>query len=210
MKKSNAQRILMLIKMRGEIDAASIAEELGITKEGARQQLVKLAEEGLINAACKSAGVGRPYTLYSLSSAGLAKFPDSHADVTVQLLHSVKSLLGDNALDLLISDREKNTYKRYEQRLKGAKNLEDKLKRLTKIRTEEGYMAEWKKENEIYYFIENHCPICAAATSCQQFCGAELNNFRNLLGKDLIVERTQHILADDNRCVYQIEKASKI
>jgi predicted ArsR family transcriptional regulator len=81
---------------------------LGITKEGARQQLIKLSEEGLVNYECKSSGVGRPFTYYSLSQAGMAKFPDSHADITVQLLKSVKTLLGENALDLLITDREKN------------------------------------------------------------------------------------------------------
>ncbi|MFD1166337.1 helix-turn-helix transcriptional regulator [Sphingobacterium daejeonense] len=208
MKKSNSQKILMLIKMRGEIDAATISEELGITKEGARQQLIKLSEEGLVNYECKSSGVGRPFTYYSLSQAGMAKFPDSHADITVQLLKSVKSLLGENALDLLITDREKTTYARYEAKLKGSKNLEDKLNKLSKVRSDEGYMAEWKKVDDIYYFIENHCPICAAATECQQFCKAELKNFRSLLGPELKIDRIKHILADENRCVYKIENPS--
>ena len=197
----------MLIKMRGEIDAATIAEELGITKEGARQQLVKLSQEGLVNHECKSSGVGRPFTYYTLSQTGSAKFPDNHADITVQLLKSVKSLLGENALDLLISDRESATFARYETKLRHANGLEDKLQKLTKVRTDEGYMAEWKKEDDVYYFIENHCPICAAATECQQFCRAELKNFKSLLGPGLSVERVKHIMADDNRCVYKIESA---
>ncbi|WP_313366979.1 helix-turn-helix transcriptional regulator [Sphingobacterium mizutaii] len=206
MKKSNSDKIIMLMKMRGEIDAACIAEELGISKEGARQQLLKLSEEGLVHGVCKKSGVGRPFTFYSLSQTGLAKFPDNHADITVQLLQSIKSLLGDNALDLLITDREKSSYLRYEEKLKGSKSISDKLKKLAQIRSEEGYMAEWKKEGQTYYLIENHCPICAAATECQQFCRAELKNFRALLDEDLEVNRVKHILADDNRCVYKIEK----
>src|SRR5690606_8384640 len=118
MKKSNSDKIIMLMKMRGEIDAACIAEELGISKEGARQQLLKLSEEGLVHGVCKKSGVGRPFTFYSLSQTGLAKFPDNHADITVQLLQSIKSLLGENALDLLITDREKSSYLRYEEKLK--------------------------------------------------------------------------------------------
>lgn len=191
--------------MRGEVDATIVADELNITKEGARQQLVKLSNEGLVCSACKSSGVGRPFTYYSLSDSGKAKFPDSHAEVTVQLLKSVKSLLGENALNLLITDREHNTYTRYEEALRGSENIEDKLKKLTEIRTYEGYMAEWKKEGDTYYFIENHCPICAAASECQQFCKAELRNFRTLLGTELNIIRTQHILADENRCVYKIQ-----
>ena len=206
MKKNNADKILNLIKMRGEIDASCIAEELGITKEGARQQLLKLSEEGLIKSVCKKSGVGRPFTYYSLSPSGLAKFPDNHSEITVQLLKSIKSLLGENALELLISDREKNAYLKYEEHLKGSKTLTEKLNKLVQVRSDEGYMAEMKKDGQTYYFIENHCPICAAATECQQFCRAELKNFRALLGNELEVTRIKHILANENRCVYKIEK----
>jgi predicted ArsR family transcriptional regulator len=50
-------------------------------------------------------------------------------------------------------------------------------------------MAEWKKEGKEYFLIENHCPICAAATECQGFCRAELSNFQSLLGNEYTVER---------------------
>ncbi len=208
-KKSSSEQILMLLKMRCELDAASVASALSMTKEGARQHLLKLEEEGLVKKHCKSVGVGRPFSFYSLTSEGLAKFPDTHADVTVQLLDSVRNILGENALELLISDREKQTYARYEKALGTAATVEEKLERLSQIRTEEGYIAEWSRENDNYWFIENHCPICAAATACQRFCRAELQNFQRLFGDQYLVERTQHILADEHRCVYRIAKQSK-
>lgn len=191
--------------MRGETSTATLATELGITKEGSRLHLLKLVEEGLVNANSKSEGVGRPVIYYSLSKTGLAKFPDTHANITVELLRSIKALLGDNAMDLLISEREKQVYKRYEKEIKTAtQTLEERLDKLSQIRSEEGYMAEWKKENDDYFFIENHCPICAAATECQGFCRAELANFRQLLGAEFEIERLQHIVSGGNRCVYRI------
>ena len=75
----------------------------------------------------------------------MARFPDSHADITVQLLKSVKSLLGENALNLLIGDREAIVYQKYNKALTGAETLDQKLKILSQKRSEEGYMAEWKK-----------------------------------------------------------------
>lgn len=204
MKKPAADRILMFLKMRGEATSLSISRELAITKEGARKHLLNLAEEGLIKPVAKSEGVGRPSTYYTLTEKGLAQFPDSHADITVQILRSVKNLLGENALDLLINDREKNTYERYKKALAKAKSLEQRLDVLVKVRTEEGYMAEWKKEGEDYFLVENHCPICAAATECQGFCRAELSNFQNLIGKNHQVERVNHILSGGQRCVYKI------
>ena len=204
MKKSAADRILMFLKMRGEATSLLISQELSITKEGARKHLLNLAEEGLIRPEVKSEGVGRPSTYYILTEKGLARFPDTHAEVTVQLLKSVKNLLGENALDLLISDREKNTHDRYEKALARTKNLEQRLELLAAARSKEGYMAEWKKEGNAYFLIENHCPICAAATECQGFCRAELSNFQSLIGKEYTVERIDHIISGGQRCVYKI------
>ncbi|SFN79797.1 MULTISPECIES: helix-turn-helix transcriptional regulator [Chryseobacterium] len=204
MKKPAADRILMFLKMRGETTSLLISKELSITKEGARKHLLNLAEEGLIRSVTKSEGVGRPSTYYTLTEKGLSQFPDSHADVTVQILRSVKNLLGENALNLLINDREKNTYERYEKALVKAESLEQRLDVLVKVRSEEGYMAEWTKEGNDYFLIENHCPICAAATECQGFCRAELSNFQNLIGKNYQVERINHILSGGQRCVYKI------
>lgn len=204
MKKPAADRILMFLKMRGEATSLLISKELSVTKEGARKHLLNLAEEGLIRSVTKSEGVGRPSTYYTLTEKGLSQFPDSHADVTVQILRSVKNLLGENALNLLINDREKNTYERYEKALVKAESLEQRLDVLVKARSEEGYMAEWTKEGNDYFLIENHCPICAAATECQGFCRAELSNFQNLIGEKYKVERINHILSGGQRCVYKI------
>lgn len=206
MKKPAADRILMFLKMRGEATALLISEELSITKEGARKHLLNLAEGGLIEPIIKSEGVGRPSIYYILTEKGLAQFPDTHAEVTVQLLKSVKNLLGENALDLLISDREKNTHERYEKAISKTKSLEQRLDVLAEARSKEGYMAEWKKEGKEYFLIENHCPICAAATECQGFCRAELSNFQSLIGKDYTVERIDHIISGGQRCVYKISQ----
>ncbi|AJW61879.1 hypothetical protein VO54_00390 [Elizabethkingia miricola] len=206
MKKNPTDKILMLLKMRGEATALVIAEELDITKEGARKHLLNLSADGLVEATVQSGGVGRPSVSYSLTEKGIAKFPDSHADITVQLLKSVKNLLGENALNLLIGDREAIVYQKYDKALNGAETLDQKLKILSQKRSEEGYMAEWKKDEDTYYLIENHCPICAAATECQGFCRSELNNFRQLLGPEYNIERTEYILDSSKRCTYKIEK----
>lgn len=208
MKKNSSERILMLLKMRGEATALLISEELDITKEGARKHLLNLSETGLVKTTVKSEGVGRPSTYYSLTDKGLSRFPDTHADITVQILRSVKKLLGDNALDLLIRDREKMVYERYEKQMEGSETIEQKLEVLSKKRSEEGYIAEWKKEDDAWYLIENHCPICAAATECQGFCRSELHNFKQLIGSEYELERVEYIIENGNRCVYKIKKSN--
>eukprot|EP01034_Spumella_vulgaris_P034247 gene34247-42231_t len=73
------------------------------------------------------------------------------------------------------------------------------------LRDAEGYMAETEVQPDgSLLLIENHCPICAAATSCQGFCRSELQVFQRVLGEGCQVERAEHLLSGARRCVYVI------
>ena len=65
-------------------------------------------------------------------------------------------------------------------------------------------MAECRPDGGGYLLIENHCPICAAATACQGFCRAEREVFEQALGNEVSVERTEHIVGGDRRCAYRV------
>lgn len=205
MKRDIPYRILLFLKMNGEASSQQIADAHQITKEGARKHLLKMEEEGLLQNRLSKEGVGRPVSYFSLTEKGFGRFPDSHAMVTVQLLKSIKNILGENALDLLINDREAQVYSSYAEELGSFSGLEEKLTLLAERRTQEGYMAEWKNIDGSYYLIENHCPICAAARECQLFCRSELKNFRQLIGEEYTVQRVEYVLEEGNRCVYKID-----
>jgi len=206
-RQSVAERILTLLKTRGQLQASDAGHLLGTTGEAARQQFVKLAKEGLVEAKSVSQGVGRPAQFWQLTPQGHAHFPDAHADLTVQLLQLIRTSLGDSALEQLIISRESLTLENYRQAMTGADSLEERLQQLTEIRTREGYMAEWKRQDDgSYLLIENHCPICAAAATCQGFCRAERDVFSNVL--DASVERTEHILQGARRCAYVIRPSA--
>lgn len=206
--RSAADRLLLLLKTRGPQTVADLGEALSITGEGARQQLIKLAADGLIEATTEVHGVGRPLQVWHLTTAGHARFPDAHAELTVQLLRTIRTELGEAALERLIVTREAETRANYTAVLEGAADLEERIARLAAARRREGYMAEWQAEGDGYLLIENHCPICAAATACQSLCRAELELFREVLGTEATVTRIEHILADARRCVYRIAPAA--
>jgi predicted ArsR family transcriptional regulator len=199
-------RVLGLIKRRGPLRSAEIAAALGTTQEAARQQLVRLADEGLVTAAVEAAGVGRPARRWHLTDAAHARFPDTHAELTVRLIETVRTTLGEAALDRLIRAREDDTIRVYGAALRGAATLRARVARLARLRSREGYMAEWRAEAGCFLLLENHCPICAAATACQGFCRAELEVFRAVLGPGVTVERIEHVLAGARRCAYRITR----
>ncbi|KOY62131.1 helix-turn-helix transcriptional regulator [Photorhabdus heterorhabditis] len=200
---SVSERLLMLLKTRGPQQASDAGKILGTTGEAARQQFVKLAKEGLVEAIAEARGVGRPIQLWHLTAAGHAHFPDAHAELTVQLLNTIRKQLGEKAIDLLIDTREQETRINYQQAMNGAANLQERVERLVAIRCHEGYMAQWSHtEDGTILLVENHCPICAAATTCQGFCRAELNVFQEILQAQ--VKRVEYILTGSRRCAYRI------
>lgn len=201
----------MALKMVGSLSATSLGARLGTTSEAARQQLLRLAEEGLVEARSAAAGVGRPTQLWSLTPAAQARFPDTHAALTVQLLDIVRSQLGEAALDAIIGVREADTRAAYETAIAAAPDLKSRVAALADLRSQEGYMAAWTEQPDgSLLLVENHCPICAAAIACQGFCRAELEVFRAVLGPEVAVEREEHIVAGGRRCSYSIKASTNV
>jgi predicted ArsR family transcriptional regulator len=197
---------LGLLKTGGPQTAAELGKTLGVTAEAARQHLVKMAGEGLVAARSESHGVGRPTQRWNLTHLGNARFPDRHGELTVQILRAVRMELGQVALERLIDARAQEARTNYAAALEGSASLGERVARLAAIRSSEGYMAEWKADGAEYLLIENHCPICAAATECQGFCRSELELFAEALGLDVDIERSEHVVAGDRRCVYHISR----
>jgi predicted ArsR family transcriptional regulator len=202
--RSPADRLLFLLKTRGPQSAQALASTVGVTKEAARQHLLRLAEEGLVLATSEIRGVGRPVQVWELTVAAQKRFPDSHAELAAGMIESVRALFGTDGLEALIARREQESRERYRACLRGAVKLQQKVARLAKQRAGEGYMAEWHREGDEFVLVENHCPICAVATACSGFCRSELQLFRELLGPEVTVERTDHLLAGARRCAYRI------
>ena len=103
------------------------------------------------------------------------------------------------------TERERETLARYKAAMRGARSLAERARRLARLRSEEGYMAECiAKPDGAMLLVENHCPVCAAAQTCQGLCRSELEIFRAVLS-GAAVERADHILAGARRCAYRIE-----
>ena len=199
-----ADRILSTLKTRGALGIPDIAKVLDVTVEAVRQQMAKLQAEGLVDAESRPAGRGRPTQIWRLTGAGHARFPDTHAEMTVQMISAVINVFGDKGMDQLIGAREEAMRASYREALHGARSLKARLERLADIRSREGYMAEFRPEGDGFLFIENHCPICTAARACTGFCRSELQLFDDLLGPGASVSRVEHVLAGARRCAYQV------
>lgn len=205
---STSERILMQLKMRGPQTAQALSEQLGLTSMGVRRHLEQALETGLVASEDSSGKVGRPVRRWRLSEAGHARFPDRHAELTVDLIGQVRSLFGPQAMERLIAAREDTSEALYRSRVEEADTLEKRVAALAAVRDEEGYMADAQAQDDgSMLLVEHHCPICAAARVCQDFCRSELAVFQRVLGPEVQVIRIEHQLSGARRCAYAIKPA---
>jgi predicted ArsR family transcriptional regulator len=210
---SEAKRqLLELLKRLGPLTAGKISARLGTTDVAARQHLGTLEVAGLVSAETQppSGGRGRPSIRWSLTERAQALFPNHHAELTVGLIDAIRETVGEAGLQQIAQTRAEAQLALYRRLLPPpTASLCQRIEALAKQRTAEGYMAEVVTEGRgRYLLIEHHCPICEAAKSCSGLCSTELELFRRVLGEDVEVERTRHLLSGDDRCAYRISKTA--
>jgi len=197
-------RPTLRLKAEGPVDSARLARRMGLTPMAVRQHLYALQREKLVTAEERKGRLGRPAKYWQLTREADRLFPDAYAELSVALIGALGDAFGEAGVQRVLASRCAAQRTAYRARIDASAPLGDKLRALAKQRTEEGYMAEVRRDGDGYLFIENHCPICAAASVCQGFCSTELDLFREVLGPGVAVERGEHIVSGDRRCVYRV------
>ena len=153
---AGVDKVLYLLKTRGEQTAQTLAELLQLTSMGARKHLEALQQRGLVCSEDRPAGKGRPARYWQLTDAGHARFPDRHGELTAQLLVLLRETAGEAAVEALITAREQQAMTVYRAGMAAAANLPARLQRLAQMRSDEGYMAELTQDGDSWLLIENH------------------------------------------------------
>jgi predicted ArsR family transcriptional regulator len=107
-------------------------------------------------------------------------------------------------MEKLIDHREETAMANYRLALADRYGIEEKLQKLAKLRSDEGYMATIEEHDGVFWLMENHCPICAAASKCLNFCRSELQMFQALMSEVATVSREEHIVEGARRCAYKV------
>lgn len=197
-------RIISLLKREGPQDVGVLAARLGVSAMAVRQHLYELSDQGIVTASEQRGAIGRPTKIWALGEAANELFPDGHSDFTYDLIVSIKETFGEEGMASLLRNRSEKQIVSYTKQM-GDGPLETRLRRLARVRSAEGYMAEVSKsEDGTLLMVENHCPVCQAAKACSGLCAEELYVFQACLGEGVKVERIDHILAGARRCAYRI------
>ena len=201
-------RIVERLKRVESATATDLAAGFGLTDTALRQHLDALEAAGMVSRSMEEpTGRGRPPVHWQLAPAAAAAFPDRHGELSVDLIGSVRSALGDDALDRVIAARCDRQAASYAAALEGT-TPRGRVRRLADIQSD-GATWEVANDGDAFILIEHHCAIRDAAIACGALCQAELEVFQRSLGDDVTVRRTQHVLNGDRRCAYRVEVATK-
>ncbi len=204
------RRILDRLKRVDSLTVPVLATAFGLTETAVRQHLDSLEVAGLVERALTApSGRGRPPISWRLTTLGAATFPDRHGDLTTELIGALRSSLGDDALEQVLEQRATKQRDQYRESISPSDTIAVRVITLAKCRMGEGYLAEAVETDGGFTLIEHHCPIASAARECNGLCRTELDVFRAVLGDDVVVERTAHLLNGDKRCAYSVTPRKK-
>jgi predicted ArsR family transcriptional regulator len=111
--------------------------------------------------------------------------------------------------DHLFSHYVSPLFDQYYKRLKDL-DFDKQVKELARIRDEEGYIAESKKESKSggsggkYILLEYNCPIIHIAEKHWEACSTEMELFEKLLGAN--IETTHRAAKGDLICKFVIKE----
>ena len=168
-----------------------------------RQHLYALQREQLVTADERPVPIGRPAKHWRLTPESDRLFPDAYAELNVALLDAVGSAFGPTGLQRVLESREAKQRADYARRIAPSAPLEERLQQLASVRTEEGYMAEVHPDGpgRLPVHRESLSDLRGRDSAARGSARRELDLFRSVLGSDASVERTEHIVSGDRRCV---------
>jgi predicted ArsR family transcriptional regulator len=196
--------ILYYLKQNGSATVADLSSHLQMTGEAVRQHLLQLLQDRYIHRQSErtpAASAGRPSLYYCLTMEGEHLFPKSYDGLTVELIDTVMSQLGEDSLKQVLSSMTESRVQQWEFRLRGL-NLKERVAALKDIYMEDDSFIEIEQEGEEILLIERNCPFANVAMKRPALCSVTVNVLTRLLG--LRVVRKETFQNGDGRCVFSI------
>ena len=201
------RKILYYLKVMNRAGLNDLSKAMKISRMAVHKHLSDLQDRGLVESIEIRRGVGRPTMQYSLSSTGKTAFPKSYGDIAIHALDYLEKKMGKDAVESVLRERQKELIEKYRIRMKDME-FDDKVKELARIRDEEGYIAESKKDRKrnSHTLLEYNCPIIMIAEKHWEACSIETELFENIL--DAKVEVTHRAAKGDSICKFLIKEPS--
>jgi predicted ArsR family transcriptional regulator len=199
------QLIVELLKERGQATVEELAEAVGLTQMAVRHHLNVLQGENLVatSSVRRRRQPGRPQQLYGLTELADELFPEGYYHLAGHLLDEIKSTLGTDGLDSLMSRVADRVAAEAPPSRPGC-SPEERLNQLTQFLRDLGFTARWRREGNDYVIRLATCPYRQVAREHSQVCRLDMQIIKDMLNVDPI--QVACIASGDEHCVYHISQ----
>jgi predicted ArsR family transcriptional regulator len=200
------KKLLYYLKIMQQAGLEELANVMKISRMAVHKHLAALQKRGLVEGVEIRGHVGRPRMVYQLTTRSKTVFPRSYSAIASYALDFIERNMGKEAVQKVLHERQNELFDQYYKRLKDL-DFDDRVRQLAKIRDEEGYMAESKKESKSggkYVLFEYNCPIIQIAEKHWEACLAETELFEKLLDAD--IDTTHRAAKGDLVCRFAIKE----
>lgn len=199
------QRILEILRERGEATIDELSEALGLTSVTVRHHLDILRGEGLVEVpeVKRRATPGRPQYVYTLTEDADGYFPKNYAGFTNLMISEIKDQLEPTELDHILRGMAHRMVADAPKPVPG-EPMEQRLTRLVSFLNQKGYIAKWEKSqhDDGYYLHTMNCPYRDISHNHSQTCVMDMTLVSELLGS--VPERVSWMAAGESDCSYHI------
>lgn len=205
------KKLLYYLKVMQQAGLEELANVMKISRMAVHKHLAILQNRGLVEGIeVRGNVVGRPRMVYQLTSQSKTVFPKSYSAIATHALDFIERNMGKEGVEKVLRERQSDLFEQYYKRLKNL-DFDKQVKELARIRDEEGYIAESKKESKKsddsggkYVILEYNCPIIHIAEKHWEACSTESELFEKLLGAD--IETTHRVAKGDSICKFVIKQ----
>lgn len=196
----------MALKQYGTATISRLADDLRLTGEAVRQQLLMLQREGWVEPATARGSAptrtGRPATSYRLTEAGDHLFPKHYDALAVAVIDAVAEELGTDAAVRVLARVSDDRVNAVEPALRGL-TLRERVDKLRSWYLAEDPYMDVEESGEDLLLIERNCPFLNTAMRRPALCSVSVNALTRLAG--VRVEREEKFQNGDGRCVFRLK-----
>ncbi|WP_435299950.1 helix-turn-helix transcriptional regulator [Timonella sp. A28] len=180
------ERVMQLIVTDGPINAAKLAEILGLTPAGIRRHITFLEEGGHIQVYTdkpEKGARGRPSRQYVATSRAHGDMPSAYSGIATDALQFLAHIAGEGAVEEFAAHRLALFEEKYADIITAA-DPQKRVEQLARALNAEGFAASVRPVSGIpmLQLCQGHCPVQDVAAQFPQLCEAEAKLFSKMLG----------------------------
>jgi DeoR family suf operon transcriptional repressor len=204
---STRERILNILKQRGQATVDELSQELALTAVTVRHHLDILRGEGLIAPPLtrRRKTPGRPQYAYALAEKASGFFPKRYDHLAQLILDEVRACLPSEEVEQMmkrIGERIAST-----AAFSPSASLEARLTTAVDFINNLGYMARWESDGDGYLLHIVNCPYEHVSLHDDEICSIDHTLLTHLLG--VPPERTSWSAHGDSHCTYAIRSTDE-